>query len=962
MANQVATRLRILLLSSCGGIGPGVRLPSVAMRGLVWMAFCLSWMTFGWSPVQSEEPSTNASQKQAGNAQAGAPRFERDILPLLRQRCEHCHGPEERESNLDVQSIGALLRGGSSGPVIVPGEPEQSILMDVLSHGDMPPAGDERVSAEELAVIRRWIADGVEAREAARRAEPSGLEASSVESAKDHASTAAPSTHGAFSRLRRPAIPSVDAGRASSEIDSFLWAKLQSAGLGFSPPATPARLLRRVSLDLTGLPPSPETLAAFERDSSPRAYEQLVDRLLASPEFGVRWGRHWLDWVGYTDTISFDSDMGPPEGFYDYKWRYRDYIVRSFNEDRPYDQMIRQQLAGDEMVSWRGAKRYTPEILDALTATGFLRCSEDLTGEDRRPFTVWSVLHDTMSQIGTSLLGVSLTCARCHSHKFEPVSQQDYYQMMALFTPAFNPDDWKTPRERAVADIPLEEQSERDCWNLVLDKQVEALDAAIARVNQPYERTVQVGRLQALGRDAEGKEILPWVLAALDTPAPQRDSGQRQILIKHEQELKVPLAEVEPRWSDADAAAIRELRSKIAVAKSQRREYGWLHAVYDVGPPPATRLLQAGSHEAPRREVPAGFLRVLSPPTGVRASEYSPDEEGGLAESLQDGSPRGSGRRLRLAHWMTDPQSPAGGLVARVMVNRIWEHLLGQAIVHPSDNLGMSGTAPTHPELLEWMASEFVADGWSIKRMIRRIVMTDAYRQSSSAVGDGLPVAARGWEVDPDNQLLWRARLRRIEAEPLRDSLLWLAGQLVLDQGGPPVSLQYSIDGYVDVDDQRVARPADSYRRSIYLLQRRIAIPTFLLTFDKPAVTGCVTYRDDGAVPLQSLTMLNDRLILQQSRKLAKRVMAAAPDAASRQIDLAYRLAYGRGPTDDERTWCLDSLARQRELHRAAAAIPPQDANAQTRDAEADEAEWRCAALAGVCQALLGASEFLYLE
>lgn len=944
--------------------------------GTLWILTVCWFLVLGGMPVRAEV------------SPAAAPRFEQDVLPILRKRCEHCHGPDERESNLDVQSIGALLRGGTSGPVIVPGEPEQSILMDVLSHGDMPPEKDAKLSPGELTVIRRWIADGVEARRASSTLGDSANHGNDRSETDRDAAGGAPAQHWAFTPLPRPA-PRVGDGDSdkpragpswpASEIDRFLVDRLHDAGLSLSPPASPARLLRRVHIDLTGLPPSPGQLADFERDSSPHAYAQLVDRLLASPEFGARWGRFWLDWVGYTDTISFDSDMGPPEGFFDYKWRYRDYVIHAFNEDKPYDQMIRQQLAGDEMVAWRGAARYTPDILDALTATGFLRCSEDLTGEDRRPFTVWSVLHDTMTQIGTGLMGVSLTCARCHSHKFEPVSQQDYYSMMALLTPALNPENWKTPRERAIADIPLDEQSDRDCWNLMIDKRIESLGASIARVNQPYERAVQVERLRALGADAHGEEILPKVLAALDQPTAQRDAAQRQILIKYETELKVSLAEVEPRWSTADAAQIRQLQMQIRDLRRERREYGWIHAVYDVGPPPATRLLQAGSHETPRREVAPGFPRALAPASGAIASNYRPASArsqlgyGELAASLHDGSPITSGRRLRLATWLTDPQSPAGGLVARVMVNRVWEHLLGQGLVHPSDNLGMSGSRPTHPELLEWLAVGFVRDDWSIKRLIRRMVMTDAYRQSSSTLPAENPVASRGSRLDPDNQLLWRARLRRIEAESLRDTLLQLGGQIVLDQGGPPVPLHYSADGYVDVADQGLARPGDGQRRSLYLLQRRISIPSFLMTFDKPAVTGCVTYRDDGAVPLQSLTMLNDRLVLLQSRRLADQVAAAAPGDSRRQLELLYRLVYCRSPAPEELAWSLESLTRQVHLHRDSAPDATTDESAGNepgslpRDpspagaAYGPEAMHR-SALAGVCQALLGSSEFLYLE
>jgi cytochrome c553 len=881
----------------------------------------------GWA----DEAGGTAAESPTGAADA--PHFESDVLPLLREHCAHCHGSDApQESELDVTSLAALLRGGANGPAVVPGDASASLLVDAVAQGDMPPDGEPPLDPSAVDLLRRWVAAGAPADE---RVAPR----TSERAPRRH-------PHWAFQRLVRPAAPLAvgDDGRPAGPIDAFLIARLAERNLHFSPPADREALARRAYFDLWGLPPTPEQTRAFRDDASPQAFATLVDRLLASPEFGVKWARYWLDVVGYVDTVSFDSDLGNPEGFYDGKWRYRDYVIDAFNRDKPLDAMIRQQIAGDESVAWRTAAEYTPEIVENLVATGYFRCVEDLTGEDLRPVTVWSVVHETISQVGTSLLGLSLNCARCHNHKFEPISQTDYYRLMAVMAPAFNPDDWKGPKDRSLADIPVAQRRQIDAENAELDKLIQPHLDRLAELRRPLERALRAELLVPMG-DA----IRQKVLAALDAPEAQRTPQQKVLLLEFEQLLKIPPEKIDALFSAEQREQARAEQEAIDAIHARQRGYGVIHAVYDVGPPPTTRFHQGGSYDSQRRPVAPGFVEVLLP------------ERDWLASTAAGLPPENSGRRTALGRWLTDLESPAAALVARVFVNRVWERLMGRGIVHPSDNLGVSGSPPTHPELLEWLAADFVEHGWSVKRLIRQIVLTDAYRQASApAIDDpGAQVARRS---DPDNLLLWRARLRRIEGEALRDAILHISGALNPLRGGPPVPLTVGPEGSLVVDAQRVARPDDGFRRSLYLLNRRIYSTSFLMVFDKPVVTGCVGQRDDSAPPLQSLTMLNDPLVLEESRRFAERVVAAAGSDDAAQIELAFRTVFGRHPTPAETQWSRESLDRQRAIH-AAHAEPEAGPSASGQDGapRPREAAVRVAALAGVCQAYFGSSEFLYL-
>jgi hypothetical protein len=689
----------------------------------------------------------------------------------------------------------------------------------------------------------------------------------------------------AFQKVRRPNVPPCAASRSQTPIDAFLLARLKEQGLTFSPPADKSTLLRRAFLDLHGLPPSANDVAEFVADRAPDAFVRRVDRLLASPRFGERWGRHWLDVVGYADTVGFDIDANGVI-VSDGKWKYRDYVIAAFNADKPYDRFLTQQLAGDELVDWRNAQRFTPEIRDDLIATGYLRTARDQTHEPESdiPLSYYGVLHDTVEMMGSSLFGLTLNCARCHSHKFDPIPQRDYYRMMALLTPAYNPQQWKPVfpwkpeiKDRAIPDISPVEKSEIDRLNSAVDRDVAVLQS---RMTQPQ-----------------------------CTP-----------------QLKV------------------QLKRRIAERTAQRRGFGHIQALYDVGPAPVTYLLKRGQFETPGPEVQPGFLSALC------------DSEQTAVCAAAKVSRTDSGRRLALAHWATQKDSRAAGLVARVMVNRVWQHLFGEGLVRTPENFGAQGELPTHPELLEWLSAELMTKAnWRIKPLIRTMMLSAAYQQSSQLAGPAvnLPVVSHSKElakpatVDPENKLLWRMRTKRLEAEVIRDCVLAVSGRLDSTMGGPPVLLAARPDGLVVVDESKLKRPADANKRSVYLLSRRAYNLSLLTVFDRPLFAVNCPKRDASVIPLQSLTMLNDKFVADEAEHFAGRVANTSPRTTDEEVRSAFCIALGRLPNDVEMRRCSGYLSGQQEAMKLAG---ESDHNA------------RRSALVQLCHTLFNTSEFLYAE
>jgi hypothetical protein len=851
--------------------------------------------------------------------------FDAQVLPVLTAHCARCHGEAKRNAGLDLRTKAGLFKGGDSGPALVPGSAEESLVVEKVSQGEMPPPGKgDPLSAAEVALLKGWI----DAQAPAAGSPGAG-------------STSGPQRpHWAFRKpIRRAAPPAKDAGRVRTPVDAFILAGLEAKRLRFSPDAERATLLRRAFFDLVGLPPTPEEVDAFLSDGAPDAYERLLDRLLASSRFGERWGRHWLDVAGYVDTVGFDVDANNII-LSDGKWRYRDYVIRSFNDDKPFDRFVTEQLAGDELVDWRHAQHFTPEVRDLLIATGFLRTARDETHEPESniPLSYYGVLHDTVEIVGNILLALTINCARCHDHKFDPIPQEDYYRLMAVFTPAYNPKDWKpvfawksTVRDRGLPDVSPAEQAEIDRHNGAIDRQVAELNGSLAELRRPYEAKLLDAKLLAVP-----EPIRADTRAALATPADKRNEIQKYLAGKFAGSVQVKPEEVDAALRGPDQAAQQGLRGRIASLQGRRRSYGKIQALYDVGPPPPSYLLRRGNFASPGREVRPGFLRALCE---VPERALAP-ADGAVASS--------SGRRLALARWLTASDTPASGLLARVMVNRIWQHVFGEGLVASPENFGVQGEPPTHPELLDWLATEFQRGGWRVKPLLKMLMSSTTYRQASRHDARAGPSGADPEVLDPGNRLLWRMRLRRLESEVIRDTILAVSGRLDATMGGPPVPLEAHPNGMVVVAETKQKRPADKWRRSVYLLARRAYNLSLLTVFDQPFVATNCARRDASAVPLQSLIMLNDDFLSEQAGYLADRVVRSAGDpSAGARVRRAFRLALGRDPNPAESTMCAAFLDRQAALYRKPS-LP---------DAEVEKP-----ALRQLCLTLFNTSEFLYAE
>ncbi|HEY2251783.1 MAG TPA: DUF1549 and DUF1553 domain-containing protein, partial [Planctomycetaceae bacterium] len=682
--------------------------------------------------------------------------------------------------------------------------------------------------------------------------------------------------------------PTVKHGdRVRTPIDAFLLARLETKGLSFSPDADRATLLRRVYFDLVGLPPAPEEIDAFLADTASDAYDRLIDRLLDSPHYGERWGRHWLDAAGYVDTIGSDNDAAiikPREG----AWRYRDYVVSAFNSDKPYDRFLLEQLAGDELVDWRNAAKFTPEIKELLIATGFLRSAADNTIENELNTADirHQILYDTVQTFSTNVLGLTIHCAQCHSHKFDPIAQADFYRLLGIFTPALNVQNWKKVDERFLPDVSAVEKQEIDKHNADIDKQVAELNRQLAEIRNPVRQKLFDGKLAQLP-----EAIRQDTRTAIETPAEKRNEVQKFLADKLGPQLAVKPEEIAAALDEAGKAAVAQREGQKTALNGTRKSYGKIQALWDVAAAPAAYLYRRGGYEFPGAAVTPGFPVVLTeqvaaPPLSSAATGVT------------------SGHRTALARWLSQPEHP---LTSRVIVNRVWQQYFGRGIVSTPDNFGRSGALPTHPELLDWLSTEFVRGGWKFKTLHRLILKSSAYRQSSQ-YGESV-VATPATEnqpalnpaaVDPDNALLWRMPLRRLESEIIRDAALAVSGKLDRNLGGPPVPIKPLPDGMVVVETQNLPAGTTPFRRTLYLVSRRNYHPTELSVFDQPLIaTNCVR-RTSAAVALQSLTMLNGQFITEQAEHFAARVIAAAGSDELKRVELAFKLALARSPTKDE--------------------------------------------------------------
>jgi mono/diheme cytochrome c family protein len=843
--------------------------------------------------------------------------FEHDVRPILKVHCFRCHGDEaEHEGSLDLRLVRLMQAGGDSGPAVVAGKAGESLLVQRIADGEMPPKGS-RLPETDLATIRTWIEQG---------ANTAGPEPQSL--ADFDGITRAERAFWSFQPIGSPAIPVLDnTAELRSPIDAFLRAKLKEHDADFSPEADRLTLVRRAYFDLLGLPPTPAEVAEFLGDESPDAWERLIDRLLARPQYGERWGRHWLDVAGYADSDGYsEKDLERK-----YAYKYRDYVVRSLNADKPWNAFLREQLAGDELLT-PPYTNLSPEQADLLAATGFLRMAPDGTGDasvDQQQARN-DVLAETLKIVSSSTLGLTVGCAQCHNHLYDPIPQADYYRLRAIFEPGYDVQNWRAPGSRVVSLWTNETRATAKA----IDDQIKALAAEKKTELEKIVSEVFESELEKLPEEQRAA-----ARQARETAVKNRTSEQKQILKDHPS-LNVNASSVYlyGRKRLADFNKLYDTRT--ADLQAQRPQEDFVPCLTEVpGKIPTSHVFYRGDITQPKEEVSPASLRVIS-----RSANIIPTDDPELPTS---------GRRLALANWLTSGEHP---LTARVLVNRSWMHHFGRGIVATPADFGQLGARPTHPELLDFLASRFMHDGWNLKKLHRTLMSSAAYRQTSRR-NDKLA------DSDPDNNLLGHMSIRRLEAEVLRDSILAASGKLNYAMFGKPVPVTPDDVGQVivGVDTRDGAgrfvgkRPeigAEAFRRSVYVQVRRTLPLSMLEAFDAPLLTPNCDLRSQSTVAPQALLLMNNEFVVAQSLAMAQRVQAEAGGDRAEQVRLAWRLTLASSPDDSELQAALDFLGTlQAELAMEAKAA---------KDKSLPEPATR--ALASFCQALVSSNAFLYID
>ncbi|MHB1425625.1 MAG: PSD1 and planctomycete cytochrome C domain-containing protein [Gemmataceae bacterium] len=850
----------------------------------------------------------------AGFPQLGKTASAADVQSILAENCVKCHGPTRQKGGLRFDSRQGLLRKGDSGsPAVTPNKPAASEMIRRVTSTDasvrMPP-GDARLTAAQVAILWKWIEAG---------AEWSGKEAASVAKRTELKVTEEDRRHWAFQPLAKVEPPAVkDAGKTRNAIDRFILAALEAKRLTPAPSANARVQIRRVTFDAIGLPPTPEEVEAFVKAANPdAAYEALVNRLLASPNYGERWGRHWLDLARYADSGGYESDIDRPTAYH-----YRDFVIGAFNADMPFDDFVRLQLAGDEI---------RPDDPLAIAATGFLTAGPgELLGDnllqEERMRQRYIELDDMLTTTGAAFLGLTLGCARCHDHKFDPIPSRDYYQLLAALHSGSRIEAPLGSR----AEIERANQARAD-WN----KQRKAAESALktwvdgqrAKVG-PRLRAARIAKLPI--SDAE-KSLLR------DKP---ESAGAKALAKKHEKALSVSNDEVRKATDAAARKQWDELAQDLdAVRKRAPNALPTSLAFRDKGGKPADSwLFRRGDFHDHTIRVELGFVTVLN--RGKSASDY-------WKEARADGRTDTTYQRRALAAWVTDAERGAGPLLARVIVNRVWQHYFGEGLVRTPNDFGVRGDRPSHPELLEWLSADLVAHGWKLKRLHRMILLSATYRQGSAFEADKA-------KIDPENRLLWRMRPRRLEAEVLRDALLAAGGVLNRTMFGPAFKPPIPADAMVARNlkspyPKNVPEGPEDRRRSVYMFHKRVIPYPLFQVFDAPDAQQCVGRRNVTTVAPQGLALLNDPFIRTRAGDFAKRLLKDAGGDSAKAVDRAYCLAFGRPPTEVERRAGVEFLAQQ---NRERSARNPKQA----------PDEIRRQALTDYCQVLFGLNEFIYVD
>jgi cytochrome c553 len=821
---------------------------------------------------------------QVSYVSAQTPNSASRAITILKENCLSCHGGQKM-SGLDMRSRETLLTGGKHGKALVVGKPDQSLLYRFVAGKEkiqMPPG--KRLPEADIATLKAWIAAGA--------GWSGGKQTESL--------------HWSFRPVVRPPLPHLK--KTANPVDSFILAKLQTKGLPLSPRADKRTLIRRAYFDLWGMPPTPKEVQEFVSDTSPKAWENLIDRLLASPHYGERWARHWLDISRYAESNGFKTDEARPNA-----WRYRDYVIQALNADTPFDRFIKEQIAGDEIY---------PASPSAKIATGFNTHFPDESNAQDLRMRRQDILNDITDTVGAALMGVTLGCARCHDHKYDPISQKDYYSLQSFFAGIRLREDMVllSPKEHT------DWKQRQETW----EQKTESIRARLAVLEEPVRKTFFESRKARFPKDVQD---------SIDTPEPKRTSLQRLLYFKALPQLEMTEGDVANGMNGtkpAIKAEWKELTKKIEQFRSIKPEpLPLAQGINDVGREvPTTHILAGGSHNKPLEEVKPAFLGVLT----TAPPRIQPSQEAT------------SGRRAVLAEWLASPQNP---LTTRVIVNRVWHYHFGRGIVATPNDFGKTGELPTHPELLDWLTSEFVRKGWSLKQL-HRLLMTSATYQQSSRQN---PTLAR---KDPENHLFGRYMRRRVEGEVLRDSLLSVSGELDLTVGGksvmPPLPTDVTTRGYwKDATD-----PKERNRRSVYIFVKRNLRYPFFAAFDMPDTHDVCARRQVTITPLQSLLLLNEETVLQSSRTFASRVLKKAQGDPKVQVEAAWQLAFQRAPSPTEAQEARCFLLRQTEiitqrLARKERLLVPDGLPTGMTSAQG-------AALVDLCHALYNSNEFVTWE
>jgi hypothetical protein len=746
------------------------------------------------------------------------------IAPVLAGKCASCHSGSKPAGNLSLTGLPGLLAGGKRGPAITPGTASSSLLVQYVKGTQSPrmPLGGELPTAtiQEL-------------EQAINQMTPAA--AKPVDS----------HVQWLFTKPARSSVP-VAKSAAANPIDAFVLAKLEAKGISMAPPADKRSLLRRVYFDLIGLPPSVDETATFLEDNSPDAYERLVDRLLSDPRYGERWGRHWLDLARFAESDGFAIDRERPSA-----WRYRDYVIRSFNSDKPYDLFVKEQIAGDELNDKRSGDRS-----DKLVALGFLRMATWEADANFKTQLRQDFLNEITGTTSSVFLGLTVGCARCHDHKYDPVPQRDFYRMLAFYG--------ATRIDERPAGFTKQEDPSKQMKTLLRQYEDEA-EAAADVLKQADDRFKKLY--------IERKQLKP----------DDKSAGQYARALKDKRDTT---------YTDAERSEYAAIRNRsLRLSDLAPRFRALAYSVSDVVPPHVseiapTYVLMGGELTAKGEAVEPGFLSCIAGNSNPAAIPFA----GGS-----------SGRRTALAEWIASAENP---LTARVMVNRIWQHHFGEGIVRTPSDFGRNGDRPSHPELLDWLANEFVEKKWSIKAMHKLMLLSNTYRQSTTN-----PAAVQYAKDDPDNRLLWRMNWLRLESETIRDAMLAVAGDLRPSKGGPGVFLDVAPDVAEGFEFFKwfPSSPEEQNVRTVYTFQRRSVVMPMMEVFDVANMAESCARRNTTTVPPQAFSLMNSDFSYRMAKAFAARVSSAAGPDKDKQVDRAFRLALARPPSEAE-------LARSRDV------------------------------------------------